>query len=86
MHDPTEETTMFNQTAQKVFDESIDRALALPPGDLVASEAELNYASGLVSYALFRSDITHEQAELMHMRVRAARQRRVALLIRQTAA
>lgn len=77
---------MFNQTAKKVFDESIERALAVPPGELVAAEAELNYASGMVSYALFRGDITHEQAELMHMRVRAARQRRVALLIRQAAA
>jgi len=77
---------MFNQTAKKVFDESIDRALAVPPGDLVAAEAELNYASGLVSYGLFAGDITHEQAELMHMRVRAARHRRIALLIRQSAA
>ncbi len=74
---------MFNPTAQKVFDESIDRALAVPPGGLVASETELSYAGGLVSYALFRGDITHDQAKLMHMRIQAARHRRVALLCRR---
>lgn len=74
---------MFNPTAQKTFDESIDRALAGPPGELVASESELSYAAGMISYALFRGDITHEQAQLMHMRLQSARHRRVALLCRQ---
>ncbi|HDS0940916.1 TPA: hypothetical protein QDZ12_004214 [Pseudomonas putida] len=71
---------MFNPTAQKVFDESIDRALAVPPGELVTSETELSYAAGMISYALFRGDITHDQAKLMHMRIQSARHRRVALL------
>ena len=74
---------MFNQTAQKVFDESIDRALAVPPGELVASETEMSYAAGLISYALFSGDISHEQAQLMHMRIHSARARRVALLCRR---
>jgi len=73
---------MFNPTARKVFDESIERALAVLPGELVASETELSYASGMVSYALFRSDITYDQAQLMHLRIQAARQHRVALLCR----
>jgi len=30
---------MFNPTAQKVFDENIERALAMPPGELVGTEA-----------------------------------------------
>ncbi|MEX5343067.1 hypothetical protein [Pseudomonas sp. I2] len=77
---------MFNPTARKVFAESIDRALAVPPGELVASETELSYAAGMVSYALFRGDITHDQAKLMHMRIHAARQRRVALLCRRQVA
>lgn len=74
---------MFNPTAQKVLDESIGRALAVPPGELVASETELSYAAGLISYALFNGDITHEQSQLMHMRLQSARHRRVALLCRQ---
>ncbi|UJW20806.1 MULTISPECIES: hypothetical protein [Pseudomonas] len=77
---------MFNQTAQTVFDESIERALAVPPGELVASETELSYATGLVSYALFRGDISHDQAHLMHLRIRAARESRVARLCRRNVA
>ncbi|MNO20183.1 hypothetical protein D3C76_99310 [compost metagenome] len=74
---------MFNQTAQTVFDESIERALALPPGELVGAEAELAAAAGMVSYALYRGDINYKQSELMHMRIHSARARRVALLCRR---
>ncbi|WPE28087.1 hypothetical protein PshuTeo1_38220 [Pseudomonas hunanensis] len=74
---------MFNPTAQKVFDENIERALALPPGELVGAEAELAAAAGMVSYALYRGDINHKQAELMHMRIHSTRARRVALLCRR---
>lgn len=75
---------MFNSTAQKVFDENIERALALPPGELVGAEAELAAAAGMISYALYRGDITHKQSELMHMRIHSARARRVAILCRRT--
>lgn len=50
---------------------------------LVASETEMSYAAGLISYALFSGDISHEQAKLMHMRIHSARARRVALLCRR---
>lgn len=47
---PTEVTTMFNPIAQTVFDESIERALASPPGELVAaSETELSYVAGMAA-------------------------------------
>ncbi|MBI6912468.1 hypothetical protein N7613_00925 [Pseudomonas juntendi] len=75
---------MFNQTAQTVFAESIERALAAPRELVAASEPELSYASGMISYALFRGDISHEQAELLRLRIHAARQQRLARLMRDT--
>ncbi|MNJ10047.1 hypothetical protein D3C77_42010 [compost metagenome] len=73
---------MFNQTARQLFDERINKAMEMPPGELVASESELNYAAGMVSYAMFRKDISHEEAQLMHLRIQSARQNRVARLCR----
>ena len=74
---------MFNQTAQTVFDESIERALASPPGELVAaSETELSYVAGMAAYALARGDITVEQRDLITMRIDMARFRVVAQALR----
>ncbi|MDH0042429.1 hypothetical protein [Pseudomonas juntendi] len=74
---------MFNQTAQTVFDESIERALASPPGELVAaSETELSYVAGMTAYALARGDITVEQRDLITMRIDMARYRLLAQTLR----
>lgn len=70
---------MFNPTAQKVFDENIERALAVPPGELVAaSETELSYVAGMAAYALACGDITAEQRDLITMRIDMARFRLLA--------
>lgn len=75
---------MFNSTARAVFDERLKRIHAMPAGDLVGSESELNYLAGLVSYALFDSAITHEESSQMHSQLNAARALRVSRLCQST--
>lgn len=80
MQIPIEVTAMLNKLARKTLDECLARALAQPLGEMAAAESELNFASGLISYALFCDDITFEQSRLLQMRVAAARQRRSVVL------
>jgi hypothetical protein len=71
---------MFNSTARAVFDERLKKIHAMPAGDLVGSESELNYLTGLVSYALFSGDIGHEESGQMISSLTAARSARVSRL------
>ncbi|EKT4522768.1 hypothetical protein QEM13_002011 [Pseudomonas putida] len=64
---------MFNETARIRLNETIRTALETLPADLVATEAELNQASGMVTYALLRGDITKEDADLQQLRIDMAR-------------
>lgn len=71
---------MFNNTARAVFDERLKKIHAMPAGDLVGSESELNYLAGLVTYALFAGDIEHEESSQMYSHINAARAMRVSRL------
>lgn len=75
---------MFNSTARAVFDERLKRIHAMPTGDVVGSEAEMNYLAGLVSYALFVGDIEHEESSQLHSHINAARALRVSRLCQST--
>ncbi|MNJ61583.1 hypothetical protein D3C77_573770 [compost metagenome] len=74
---------MFNKTARQLFDERLSKVHTTPPGDLVATEAELSYAAGMVAYALFCGDIGHEEHNLINMRIDMARLGVVARQCRQ---
>jgi hypothetical protein len=76
---------MFNSTARAVFDERLKRIHAMPAGDVVGSEAEMNYLAGLVSYALFVGDIEHEESTQLHNCINAARALRVSRLCQSAA-
>jgi hypothetical protein len=71
---------MFNSSARVLFDERLKKIHAMPAGDLVGSESELNYLAGLVTYALFSGDIKHEESRQMHDHINAARALRVSRL------
>ncbi|TWC18145.1 hypothetical protein FBY06_11570 [Pseudomonas sp. SJZ085] len=73
---------MFNKTARVIFEEQLEKARNLDPGDLVASESELCYAAGFISYALLCGDIDHTESTLLHHRISAVRSNRVARLCR----
>lgn len=75
---------MFNTTARAVFDERLKKIHAMPSGDLVGSESDLNYLAGLITYALFSEDISHEESSAMHSCLHAARAQRVARLCQST--
>jgi hypothetical protein len=75
---------MFNSTARAVFDERLKKIHAMPAGDLVGSESELNYLTGMVSYALFTGDIGHEESGQMISSLTAARSARVSRLCSAT--
>lgn len=75
---------MFNTTARAVFDERLKKVHAMPAGDLVASETELNYIQGFVSYALWRGDIDHDESSQMNGSIAAARAARVSRLCQST--
>jgi hypothetical protein len=75
---------MFNTTARAVFDERLKKIHAMPAGDLVGSESELNYLAGLISYALFRGDVSHEESGQMISSLTAARSARVSRLCSAT--
>mgnify|MGYP000388924786 CR=1 FL=1 len=74
---------MFNQTAHQLFKERLNKVLHTPPGDLVATESELSYAAGMASYALLCGDISHEEHNLLNMRIDMARMSVVARCCRQ---
>lgn len=71
---------MFNSTARAVFDERLKKIHAMPAGDVVGSEAEMNYLAGLVTYALFAGDIEHEESSRLHNHINNARALRVSRL------
>ena len=75
---------MFNATAKTLFDERLKKIHAMPAGDLVGSESELNYLQGFVSYALFAGDIGHEESTQMNSVINAARALRVSRLCQST--
>lgn len=75
---------MFNSTARAVFDERLKKIHAMPAGDLVGSESELSYLAGLVNYALFAGDISHEEQGQMNSSLTAARSARVSRLCSAT--
>jgi hypothetical protein len=75
---------MFNSTARAVFDERLKKVHAMPAGDLVGSESELNYLAGLVSYALFEGNIGHEESSQLNDQLNAARSLRVSRLCGST--
>lgn len=71
---------MINRTARSAFDAHIEAASNMALEHELGFEHELGWAAGLVSYAFFAGDITHEESTLMHQRIRAVRTRRIALL------
>jgi hypothetical protein len=75
---------MFNSTARAVFDERLKKIHAMPAGDLVGSESELNYLQGFVSYALWSGDIGYEEVSQMNSSLAAARSARVSRLCSAT--
>jgi hypothetical protein len=75
---------MFNATARTVFDERLKKIHAMPAGDMVASESELNYLQGFVSYALWCGDIGHEESSQMSSCLMVARTARVSRLCSAT--
>jgi hypothetical protein len=75
---------MFNSTARAVFDERLKKIHAMPAGDLVGSESELNYLQGFVSYALWNGDIDHQESSQMNSNLAAARSARVSRLCSAT--
>ncbi|WP_433886926.1 hypothetical protein [Pseudomonas vranovensis] len=74
---------MFNKTARQLLDERLSKVQTTPPGDLVATEAELGYAAGMAAYALSCGDISHEEHNLINMRIDMARLGAVARQCRQ---
>lgn len=76
---------MFNSTARAVFDERLKKIHAMPAGDLVGSESELNYLQGFVSYALWNGDIGYEEVSQMNSSLSEARSARVSRLCSATA-
>ena len=75
---------MINRTARSAFDNHLESAANMLMDHSLGFEHELGWAAGLVSYALFAGDITHEESALMHQRIRAVRSRRIALLCRSS--
>lgn len=71
---------MFNQTARSVFDERLKKIHAMPASDRDASEADLNYLAGLISYAFLDDQIGHEESTELHSQLNAARALRVSRL------
>ena len=70
---------MINRTARSAFDAHIEAASNMAREHELGFEHELGWAAGLVSYAFFAGDITHEESTLMHQCIRAVRTRRIAL-------
>lgn len=75
---------MFNTTARAVFDERLKKIHAMPAGDLVGSESELNYLQGFVSYALWAEHIGHEESTQLNSLLAAARNQRVSRICQAT--
>jgi hypothetical protein len=75
---------MFNSTARAVFDERLKKIHAMPAGDLVGSESDLNYLQGFISYALWRGDIDYDESTQMNSSLTEARSARVSRLCSAT--
>jgi hypothetical protein len=71
---------LINKTARSAFENHLANASGMSTAHILGFEHELGWAAGLISYALFAGDITHEESTLMHERIRAVRSRRVVLL------
>ncbi|KWT10601.1 hypothetical protein CFBP3846_03674 [Pseudomonas syringae pv. avii] len=75
---------MLNEQAAAFFSDRIKKVASLAPTDLVAAEAELGVASGLLSYALFSGDISFTEHSLLNRHITRARNERVARLCAST--
>ncbi|WP_024647773.1 hypothetical protein [Pseudomonas syringae] len=71
---------MLNEQAAAFFADRIKKVASLAPTDLVAAEAELGVASGLLSYALFSGDISFTEHALLSRHIKQARNDRVKRL------
>ncbi|MCF8980019.1 hypothetical protein KTT56_10240 [Pseudomonas viridiflava] len=75
---------MLNEQAGAFFADRIKMVASLAPNDLVAAEAELGVAAGLLSYALLSGDISLDEHALLHRHITTARNDRVARLCRSS--
>lgn len=75
---------MLNRTAREAFEDHLKKAVDMPRAHALGAENELGWAAGLVSYALFAGDIGAQESNLLHMRIRAARASRTAVLINES--
>ncbi|MCI3945512.1 hypothetical protein K0038_02554 [Pseudomonas syringae] len=71
---------MLNEQAAAFFADRIKTVASLAPTDLVAAEAELGVASGLLSYALFSGDISFTEHAFLSRHITKARNERVKRL------